>query len=535
MGVQLSQTGPSSVLNVALSSRSLYRLSKSFIYRVIHFKFNRSRRDLNGRLIKQLLANDDISAKVREIRILWAPSAKLQPGECSKGDLELLGQALPNLTRLKTFIWDAQYPIMSWLLETLQTQHPQCLLYTRHPSRQDSAQTLPRLCASPCLFSLDVAITTGQFKAFKELQNVLTSPINLRDLTIASALNSPHVLPYQEQGEPVPLLLRSLELYGPIFDIYKLPIAWPMLERLSLDSLSYLPSFPPDFAGLKSLRLRIRGSRQGAILGDALQRCKKIEVLDLTGFTSSVQKAKEDFWQNVGKTLTKLRLHEDGNFDRVGQIPVLSVKDLVCIAKYCCNLRSLGLDLECNGQEWPHTMLQYIADDFWFLAHLELNILITNPQHDHPASPKATLNSVPETWRYLWQEIVKSRVRRSHLITTPRLRSLDLIAGSRRPVSDSSVIRWEVDQQRFTFDISDRDDEARLGIANVKCTELEALRSKLSSAGPLWNHQQELIMNIAAERARKGPHIQMPSVTDREMVRPSPFWDRLDEARFYYR
>lgn len=352
MKLQLSQTAPRSLLNVALSSRSLYSLSKSFIYRVIHFTFNRSRRNVNGRLIQQLLANEDTSAKVREIRILWAPSAKLQPGEGSKGDLELFGQALPKFTGLKTFIWDAQYPIIAWLLETLQTQHPQCLLYTRHPPGQDSAQTLPRLCASPCLFSLDVAITSGQFQAFKELQNVLTSSVNLRDLAITSALNSPHVSPYQEQGESVSLQLRSLELYGNIFDIYKIPIAWPMLERLSLDSLSYLTSFPPDFAGLKSLRLRNRDSRHSDTLCIALQGCKKLEVLDLTGFTRSVQKAKEDFWQNVGTTLTKLRLHDDGTSDTVGRRSIFSKKDLVCLAKYCRNLRSLGLDLECNGQEW---------------------------------------------------------------------------------------------------------------------------------------------------------------------------------------
>ena len=176
-----------------------------------------------------------------------------------------------------------------------------------------------------------------------------------------------------------------------------------------------------------------------------------------------------------------------------------------------------------------------MANNFWFLVHLELNILIENPQHDHPTSPKATLDSVPEIWKYLWQQVLSSRVRRGHSITTPRLRSLDLVTGSKRPVLIANLPDWRADQQRFTFDISDRDDEACLGIAKVKCTEVEALLSKLSSGDPLWTHQQELIMNIANERARKGPHIKMPSVMDSEMVRPSPFWDRLDEERFYYR
>lgn len=528
----LSEGSLKSLLNVALSSRSLYRLSRSFIYRVIRFTFNRSRRGVNGRLIKQLLADDDLSATVREIRIIWAPSAKLQPGEGSKEDLELLGRALPKLTALKTFIWDAQYPILSWLLENLQKHHPQCLLYTRYPASQDPAQTLPRLCASPCLFSLDVTLTNGQHQAVKELQKVLTSALNLRDLTITSAFDSSHLLPYQETE---PLLLRSLELWGCDIDISELPVAWPMLERLSLDRLYFLPRLVPDFAGLKSLRLRARGSSRNLFLGRFLRGCRKLEVLDLTGFTSSIQRAKEDFWENPGKTLNKLRLHEEESLDRLGEDLTLSTMHVGRIAKYCGNLRTLGLDIQCDGHQWPHAMLKHIADGFCSLVHLELNILIENPQHDHPTSPKATLDSVPEIWKYLWQEISNSRVRRSHLITTPRLRSLDLIAGSKRPAPGPSYEEWKVDQQRFAFDLSDRDDEARLGIANVYCTELEALRSKMSQVDPLWTHQQELIMNVATERARRGPHIQRPSVLDREMVRPSPFWDRLDKERFYYR
>lgn len=351
--MQLSKSSPKTLLNVALSSRSLFQFSRSFIYRVIHFTFNRSRRDVNRRLVKQLLTDDGLSAKVREIRILWAPSAKLQPGEGSKGDLELLGRALPRLTGLKTFIWDAQYPILSWLLKTLQTHHPQCLLYTRHPGSQDSAQTLPRLCASPCLFSLDVTLTSGQYQAFKELKKVLSSAPNLRDLTIASAFNIPHVSPDEVQGEPQILLLRSLELYGPIFGLVKLPIAWQMLERLSLDSVSYLPTFMPDFAGLKSLRLRAGDSGGNSEpLGIVLQECKKLEVLDLTGFTSCIRTSEEGLWENAGKTLIKLRLHEDENVGRGGERLVLSFGDMGRITKYCRNLRSLGLDIQCNGQEW---------------------------------------------------------------------------------------------------------------------------------------------------------------------------------------
>ena len=169
--------------------------------------------------------------------------------------------------------------------------------------------------------------------------------------------------------------------------------------------------------------------------------------------------------------------------------------------------------------------LKYIADEFCMLVHLEFNILILHPQPDLPASPKATLDSVPEVWRYMWQEIQSSRVQKEHLITKPRLRSLDLIVGSER------------DQNRFKFDLSDRDNEARLGIANVKSTEVEALLSKVSSKESSWDDQQALTMKHAKEKAEKGPHVPIPYIILRDtraMLRPPPFWDKIDEERFYY-
>lgn len=356
--IQLSSTSPNSLLNVALSSRSLYRLSRNLIYRVIHFTFNRSRRDINGRLIKQLLADDDLSAKVRGIRILWAPNANLQPKEGSKQDLELLGQALPRLHGLKTFIWDAQYPILSWLLEALRKYHPQCLLYIRHPSSQESAWTLPRLCGS-CLSALDVQLATGQFQAYMELQKVLYSTLTLRDLTITSP-QSPF---YNRQGKSEPLRLRSLELYGCAFDTAQLPVVWPILERLSLDRISSLPGLIPDISGLKSLKLRIDRSSDSLLLGTILRRCKRLEVLDLSGCNSSI--AEVDLCELVGTSLIKLRLHEEDVMNRAEKHAAMYTTVMGRIAKHYHNLRSLGLDLVCNGKDWVscksscHRMLRH--------------------------------------------------------------------------------------------------------------------------------------------------------------------------------
>ena len=155
-----------------------------------------------------------------------------------------------------------------------------------------------------------------------------------------------------EQREREPLLLRSLDLYGRMLDTFELPIAWPLLERLSLESHSYLLDVLPDFTGLKSLKLRIKDVDDSTPLSVTLQQCKRLEVLDLTGFVRSIQIANEKFWENCGKTLIKLRLHEEENLSRRGQRASLSFASIECIAKYCRNLRSLGLDLQCNGRKW---------------------------------------------------------------------------------------------------------------------------------------------------------------------------------------
>ena len=89
--------------------------------------------------------------------------------------------------------------------------------------------------------------------------------------------------------------------------------------------------------------------------------------------------------------------------------------------------------------------------------------------------------------------------------------------------------------RRFNVDISERDDEAREGVAKVRCAELEALKSKLSSGEPRWNHEQLKIVSAVTKRATYGIPIRLPSTVDPEMMRPPAFRNLLDEDRFHYR
>jgi len=329
-----------------LASKALYSLSLRFIYRTICFTFNRKRRDINGNLIRRLLTDNALCANVREIEVLWAPNAKLPPGEGSKADLELLGQALPGMSGLNAFIWDAQYAILSWLLDILRSHLPKCKLYTFHPPSQDAALTLPRLRGFPCLFSLDVTLRDGQFAACREVEKLLDSS-QLRDLTMDTS--SLFHFPIGTQPMVAPLQLRSLELYSCLYHPWRPEISWSMLERLSMDSISWLPEVASQLTNLKSLHLNVEINDDRHFLTSFLRSCKRLEVLDLTGYAKHVQIGEESLWRHLGKTLVKLRFHENQRFMADHQWPNTTNEEIVMIASACPNLRSLGLNIEGNG------------------------------------------------------------------------------------------------------------------------------------------------------------------------------------------
>lgn len=155
-------------------------------------------------------------------------------------------------------------------------------------------------------------------------------------------------------------------------------------------------------------------------------------------------------------------------------------------------------------------MINMIASSFWYIVHLEFKV-----------STPATLNGVTVLWTQVWQKIRTSRLEKSHGVTLPRLRSLDVVGDLRLS---------------FAADLAERDDEACRGIAVVRCVELEALKSKLSPSGPLWNREQEKALAAVTEGAETGTRTrELPQSLDRDMTRPWAFWDRHDENRFYRR
>ena len=114
-----------------------------------------------------------------------------------------------------------------------------------------------------------------------------------------------------------PLQLRSLEFEGPVSwnedDISQGSVAWPMLERLSATNIAFVPDLAPQLIGLKSLRLRVNQGENGlkpALWELLREQCPQLAILDLTGCTADIN-TQLRLWENLGKSLVFLRIHED--------------------------------------------------------------------------------------------------------------------------------------------------------------------------------------------------------------------------------
>lgn len=100
------------------------------------------------------------------------------------------------------------------------------------------------------------------------------------------------------------------------------------------------------------------------------------------------------------------------------------------------------------------------------------------------------------------------RLTQPHLVPRPRLRSLEINAGSFRFGHQSATsldwARYERrEQQTFQVLRSEHDDEAEAGIASVKCTQVEELLAKYGT-GPVSMSIQARLLEEARERAENG-------------------------------
>ena len=354
---QLQVVSPRSLLNVSLSSKTLYRCARGLIYRVIHLTFTEKRRKINRRLIDSLLESSDLYLKVQELIIHWAPDPETPPGKGSKADFEpdfeRLRELLPRLTGLKTFIWNAQYSIEQWLLDALCLCSPYCKLYIRAPVGNSVIRNIQPLRGLPCLYSLQVSFTRyilpGSYGAPRDLITQYNHERPLKDLAIEwenIPAGSHHL-----ENLPSPLQLRSLQVdvsnqhYRE--SIWQWSVAWSMLERLSISQIPFSSDLAPQLTALKILRLQLHEGDDKQVLLDILRnKCPNLTSLDLTACTADINRRRGKLWDSFGHNLESLRIHED---ERIGGRPILSLLELQSIERNCCKLRSLGIDIDESG------------------------------------------------------------------------------------------------------------------------------------------------------------------------------------------
>lgn len=120
------------------------------------------------------------------------------------------------------------------------------------------------------------------------------------------------------------------------------------------------------------------------------------------------------------------------------------------------------------------------------------------PTSNQPVSPtKLTLSTVREIWNFFWNRISRARHELNHLVSRPRLRTLKLTPSTRD----------YVDQVSFEARLSERDDLAANGQADIVCLELEGLYEKYGH-GKTENEDRERFRRDLVSQAEEGPSNQ---------------------------
>lgn len=159
-------------------------------------------------------------------------------------------------------------------------------------------------------------------------------------------------------------------------------------------------------------------------------------------------------------------------------------------------MESVSRSLEFTNRDHikPYRAFDQIAKSFWFLVKLEIYLEINIADPDHPLQPAATYDSVSHMWEYMWSKMKQTRESHPWACPNPRLRELDVVAGSFRPLYPMHQITWEQSQQQ-RFRASALEREELRGLASVTCLEVEALKKGV----------EEGDLDYAIRRATYGP------------------------------
>lgn len=172
-------------------------------------------------------------------------------------------------------------------------------------------------------------------------------------------------------------------------------------------------------------------------------------------------------------------------------------------------------------------MLTCIAESLWFVVELELHLHL-RPKHAAYGRPVSTIQSIRHVWGFLWRSIERVRRRRDDVVCSPRLRTLRVVESQfvgPEPLPTGAtrdfLRRYRRDKMTFEARLSESDDLAQKGHADVVCLELEGLHNKYGRQ-KLHDELQVLLMEQTTRRAHEA---RMQSMTfaasnNVELIRP---------------
>ncbi|KAL8711660.1 MAG: hypothetical protein Q9220_004070 [cf. Caloplaca sp. 1 TL-2023] len=242
---------------------------------------------------------------------------------------------------------------------------------------------------------------------------------------------------------------------------------------------------------------------QRRALSDIVRTSIKLEHLSLTNVIN--HSWAQDLLRHKEIPLKSLRLHQDKpNFEGFSNTSSLDyVQDLV---EVCPGLQTLGFDLPRTSATWSLDGLSNIARLFCSLVHVEVYVDIRFIE-TNPRTQAANIVSVRQLWDCLWRNMALARKEQHYTIARPSLRTLRVFEAWDQETQDPLP---GIDQTRrsecatFEARLSERDDLADKGYAEVVCLELEGLREKRGNE-PARNEHQAQQMREMISRAEVGP------------------------------
>lgn len=260
--------------------------------------------------------------------------------------------------------WDAQCAILPTFYDKLARYAPSCELYTRCPSRNDTARALQLLHDSTQLVALEITLEKTQHYALLELRKVLAICTNLKKLQVSwkSFPNAPAAgfggmatlcTPENRLPSLKVLKLQGLAIVDCSQDGWEGCADWEALESLHCMDVQIFPMISALLKNLRSLGVYVSkqtlwlSEQENAVL-ELIDASPNLEELSLTGMTFSLKG--RDFLSRRNSSLKYIKIHENQVYGDVGEFvrQTLDIEDIKKLGISYPQLERCSIDLHID-------------------------------------------------------------------------------------------------------------------------------------------------------------------------------------------